>query len=236
MLCFVYVMLSCTYLSIACLSDQMSKFARKKPFGGGGGGDPFPMESAAAPAPTAGAGAGSVGNNRQRMMGGSAPFGTSNTNTTSNAGSGGATAGAVGGAGGGVLDKVYSTARKTGVLSLSERKLNTFLTELTANEPEVGKAAKRDPTRITKPSGGGGGGGGDEKWWEQTDLKSIDLSHNAIPSVPSGIGSLNTLQILLLGHNKLQSLPAEIAALTNLKKLDRTYRLYCPARGVADLI
>lgn len=45
----------------------------------------------------------------------------------------------------------------------------------------------------------------------------LDATNNRLTSIPSSIGSLISLQRLILAQNQLMSLPREITALTNLK-------------------
>ena len=45
----------------------------------------------------------------------------------------------------------------------------------------------------------------------------LDATNNRLTSIPSFIGSLVSLQRLILASNQLTSLPREISALTNLK-------------------
>lgn len=51
-------------------------------------------------------------------------------------------------------------------------------------------------------------------------LKSLDLSHKKLDSIPSCLFELSSLEILNLSHNQLTKLPQEITKLTNLKVLD----------------
>lgn len=77
-----------------------------------------------------------------------------------------------GGSGTANLEKALAAAKKSGSLNVSGRKLTAFperaITDSIVSEPEVGKAAKRDPNRISKPNS-------DDKWWEVEPLKSIDI-------------------------------------------------------------
>lgn len=51
-------------------------------------------------------------------------------------------------------------------------------------------------------------------------LKSLDLSHKRLDSIPSCLFELSSLEMLNLSHNQLTELPQEITKLTNLKVLD----------------
>lgn len=52
------------------------------------------------------------------------------------------------------------------------------------------------------------------------NLKSLNLSHKRLDSIPSCLFELSSLEILNLSHNQLTELPQEIIKLTNLKVLD----------------
>ena len=51
-------------------------------------------------------------------------------------------------------------------------------------------------------------------------LKSLDLSHKRLDSIPSCLFELSSLETLNLSHNQLTELPQEITKLANLKVLD----------------
>ncbi|KAL0265799.1 UNVERIFIED_CONTAM: hypothetical protein PYX00_011514 [Menopon gallinae] len=55
--------------------------------------------------------------------------------------------------------------------------------------------------------------------FEARDLKSLDLSHNRLATLPKEIGSLSQLRWLYLNHNQLTTLPKEIESLSQLKEL-----------------
>lgn len=50
--------------------------------------------------------------------------------------------------------------------------------------------------------------------------QELDLSHNALVSLPGAISSLASLTALRLSHNQLSSLPQELAALRSLVLFD----------------
>lgn len=52
------------------------------------------------------------------------------------------------------------------------------------------------------------------------DLKSLDLSHKRLESIPSCLFELSSLEMLNLSHNQLTELPQEITKLKNLRMLD----------------
>lgn len=53
--------------------------------------------------------------------------------------------------------------------------------------------------------------------FQMTDLTSLWLCNNRIPSVPSQIGELKRLQVLSLANNKLSAIPPEICLLERLR-------------------
>lgn len=59
----------------------------------------------------------------------------------------------------------------------------------------------------------------EELWSIANQLTALDLSHNRISFIPSGIESFTNLEILILSHNNIKRLPSEIGKLQNLKKL-----------------
>lgn len=51
-------------------------------------------------------------------------------------------------------------------------------------------------------------------------IKSLDLSHKRLVSIPKYISVLSSLEKLNISHNQLQELPKEIVELKSLKALD----------------
>ncbi len=58
----------------------------------------------------------------------------------------------------------------------------------------------------------------------------LDATNNRLASLPPSLGSLPSLQRLIVASNQLTALPREISALTNLK----ARRACCPCRGYAE--
>ena len=54
----------------------------------------------------------------------------------------------------------------------------------------------------------------------QPALRELDLSNNAIESLPAGIGAMTSLRILNIASNTLQGLPAEMSKCTALVGVD----------------
>lgn len=52
------------------------------------------------------------------------------------------------------------------------------------------------------------------------NLKSLDLSHKKLETLPNFLFELSSLEMLNLSHNQLTELPQEITKLTNLTILD----------------
>ena len=48
-------------------------------------------------------------------------------------------------------------------------------------------------------------------------LQTLDVSHNAISSLPLGLWTVVSLRSLLLGHNRLSSIKEEIVQLSGLQ-------------------
>lgn len=59
-----------------------------------------------------------------------------------------------------------------------------------------------------------------EAFSQMTNLKSLDIGHNHLMSLPDTIGNLQTLESLYLDMNRLTSLPESIGNLRSLKILD----------------
>ncbi len=59
-----------------------------------------------------------------------------------------------------------------------------------------------------------------DKWWEARPLQKLDMSGNAICSLPSEIASLVDLLVLILQHNTISAVSSEICQLQALQTLD----------------
>ncbi len=59
-----------------------------------------------------------------------------------------------------------------------------------------------------------------------TQLRILNLSHNAFTGVPAEVGQLKNLEYLDLSHNQLTGLPYELGNLSNLKELVLTGNNY----------
>lgn len=58
----------------------------------------------------------------------------------------------------------------------------------------------------------------------QTELRELDLSHNALSgALPGEIRQLRELQLLDVSHNQMTGVPAEIGQLHELQRLDLSY-------------
>ena len=60
-------------------------------------------------------------------------------------------------------------------------------------------------------------GGFPKTLWNMIETKTLDLTYNHIPSIPSGIKALTKLTTLLLANNVIVSIPSAFSALTNLR-------------------
>lgn len=59
----------------------------------------------------------------------------------------------------------------------------------------------------------------DEKWYDCVDLRSVDVSHNAIVALPDAMGDVDTLETLVAAHNRLAELPASLGNLPRLVRI-----------------
>lgn len=99
-----------------------------------------------------------------------------------------------------------AAARQAGTLNLSDMKLTAIPAEVFASQTD-NDSASFDKTQP--------------KWWEAVDISVVDVSHNAISSLPPQIGTLTALSVLNASCNKIASLPVELYSLgETLKKLD----------------
>jgi Leucine-rich repeat (LRR) protein len=102
------------------------------------------------------------------------------------------------------LSSLYSQARRTGVLKLSDQNLGTFPKKISHLYDSENLLA-------------------DEKHWENIDLTSLIMANCQLSNVDHEINLLNRLTSVVLSHNQISSLPNELFQLQELKKLDLQY-------------
>ncbi|XP_072939325.1 leucine-rich repeat-containing protein 40-like isoform X1 [Epargyreus clarus] len=104
---------------------------------------------------------------------------------------------------------LIKSAKRTGQLSLCNRGLGTVpenvwkIDELVMDDTKEVDFAKSDHNN----------------WWNSEPLKMLDLSSNAIASIPSNVKLLQQLVTFKLHDNALSSLPPEFGELKNLSNL-----------------
>ncbi|KAK7793298.1 hypothetical protein R5R35_007623 [Gryllus longicercus] len=107
------------------------------------------------------------------------------------------------------LKQHYETAKKTGVLKISQEKLTEFPSNLKQLESVLRTLDLSDNKLSTLPSDIG----------SFKLLKHLNINKNRLESLPVEIGNLTKLESLSVCSNKLTTLPSEISKLLNLKQV-----------------
>ncbi|PSN45158.1 Leucine-rich repeat-containing protein 57 [Blattella germanica] len=107
------------------------------------------------------------------------------------------------------LKQHYETAKKTGVLKISQKKLTEFPTSLKQLEPLLRTLDLSENRFTSLPNEIG----------SFKLLKHLNLNDNKLSSLPDSVGELNKLESLSLCTNRLISLPHSLSNLSNLKQV-----------------
>lgn len=107
------------------------------------------------------------------------------------------------------LKQHYETAKKTGTLKLSQRKLNEFPHNLRALAPLLRTLDLSDNKFVGLPNEIG----------EFTLLKQLNLSQNRLTGLPGTLGALVKLECLNCAENQIGSIPSSLSRLTHLKQV-----------------
>lgn len=107
------------------------------------------------------------------------------------------------------LKQHYETAKKTGVLKISQKKLTEFPTSLKQLEPLLRTLDLSENRFITFPNEIG----------SFKMLKHLNINQNRLISLPESVGELSKLESLSVSANKLTSLPHTLSNLSNLKQV-----------------
>lgn len=67
-------------------------------------------------------------------------------------------------------------------------------------------------------------------------LQELDLSHNQLVVLPSGLSQLTALTALQVQHNQLSALPAELTAATSIRLLDASHNWLSGLQASPDLL
>lgn len=107
------------------------------------------------------------------------------------------------------LKQHYETAKKTGVLKISQKKLTEFPADLKQLEPLL-RTLDLSENRFTAfPN---------EIGFFKL-LKHLNVNQNRLTSLPESVGGLSKLESLSVCANKLTSLPQTLSNLSNLKQV-----------------
>ncbi|XP_034188363.1 leucine-rich repeat-containing protein 57 [Osmia lignaria lignaria] len=108
------------------------------------------------------------------------------------------------------LRQHYETAKKTGTLKLSQRKLDEFPQNLRALAPLLRTLdlSENKFTRIPDDIG------------NFTLLKQLNISHNKLIALPEALGALTKLEGLNASSNQIKSIPWSLSKLTRLKHVN----------------
>lgn len=107
------------------------------------------------------------------------------------------------------LKQHYETAKKTGTLKLSQRKLNEFPRNLHVLAPLLRTLDLSENKFNALPNEIG----------EFTLLKQLNLSMNRLTGVPGTLGALAKLECLNCAENQIRSIPSSLSRLSNLKQV-----------------
>jgi len=107
------------------------------------------------------------------------------------------------------LKQHYETAKKTGVLKISQQKLTEFPASLKQLEPLLRTLDLSENKFMTLPKEIG----------SFRLLKHLNVNQNRLISLPDSVGDLIKLESLSVCANKLTALPPSLSNLSNLKQV-----------------
>ncbi|XP_012282226.1 leucine-rich repeat-containing protein 57 [Orussus abietinus] len=108
------------------------------------------------------------------------------------------------------LKQHYETAKKTGVLNLSQRKLDEFPPNIRVLAPLL-RTLDFSENKFTKLPNDVG---------DFTLLKHLNISQNKISSLPDALGNLAKLETLNASSNHITTLPSTLSKLAHLKQVN----------------
>ncbi|EZA53684.1 hypothetical protein DMN91_007773 [Ooceraea biroi] len=103
----------------------------------------------------------------------------------------------------------YETAKKTGTLKLSQRKLNEFPQNLRALAPLLRTLDLSENKFTALPNEIG----------DFTLLKQLNLGQNRLTALPGTLGALVKLECLTCAENQIRSVPSSLSKLSHLKQV-----------------
>jgi Leucine-rich repeat (LRR) protein len=107
------------------------------------------------------------------------------------------------------LKQHYETAKKTGTLKVSQRKLNEFPQNLCALAPLLRTLDLSENKFTTLPN----------EIADFTLLKQLNFSQNRLTALPGALGALVRLECLNCAENQIRSIPPSLSRLTHLKQI-----------------
>lgn len=107
------------------------------------------------------------------------------------------------------LKQHYETAKKTGVLKISQKKLTEFPGDIRQLEGNLRTLDISDNKFTALPN----------EISSFMHLKQLNISKNKLTKLPDCIGALTRLESLNASHNHLASLPRTLSNLINLKQV-----------------
>lgn len=107
------------------------------------------------------------------------------------------------------LKQHYETAKKTGVLKISQKKLTEFPASLKQLEPLLRTLDLSENRFTTLPNEIG----------SFKLLKHLNVNQNRLNSLPESVGELSKLESLSVCSNKITMLPQSLSNLSNLKQV-----------------
>lgn len=108
------------------------------------------------------------------------------------------------------LKQHYETAKKTGTLKLSQRKLDEFPQNLRALAPLLRTLDLSENKFAALPN----------EIDDFTLLKQLNLGQNRLTGLPDGLGALGKLEGLNCAANQIRSIPQSLAKLRHLKQVN----------------
>lgn len=107
------------------------------------------------------------------------------------------------------LKQHYETAKKTGVLKISQKKLTEFPASLKQLEPLLRTLDLSENRFTILPNEIG----------SFKLLKHLNINQNKLNTLPESIGELSKLESLSVSANKITTLPQSLSNLSNLKQV-----------------
>lgn len=107
------------------------------------------------------------------------------------------------------LKQHLETSKKTGVLKISQQKLNEFPPGILQLEGNLRSLDISDNKFVTLPN----------EISRFIHLKQLNLNKNKLVKIPDCIGALTKLELFNASHNNLSTIPRTISNLINLKQV-----------------